>query len=244
MRRFSTSRHQARRKDMGFALPAHERWQEAIALSSAYPAMTLEEARVRVQEERARICRRRDPATGVQNGRTLDLPDVVTDDRGTMLRRQIGQSSAQRRPVRAEPPHPAWDRALRNPSIGRRELDKLLSDAKSATNRRKDHVEPGHKVRRLTHRPNRVFELTRTVVRWAVERDSDRQPDARDEAANQEGSPARTHVVARGDPNTVVGARQGAHQAGALEATGWRPTDVSRHGADDETFTCDRAAHR
>jgi integrase len=56
-------------------------------------------------------------------------------------------------------------------SIGRRELNRLLSDAKSATDGRKGHLKPGHKVRRLTHRPNRVFELTRTVVRWAVEQE-------------------------------------------------------------------------
>jgi len=60
---------------------------------------------------------------------------------------------------------------LRIHSIGRRELNKLLNDAKSAIGGRKGHFKAGDKVRRLTHRPNRVFELMRTVVRWAVEQE-------------------------------------------------------------------------
>jgi integrase len=48
--------------------------------------------------------------------------------------------------------------------ITRRDLSKMLNTAKSATDSRE-----GHSPRRLTHRPNRVFELTRAVIRWAVE---------------------------------------------------------------------------
>jgi integrase len=132
----------------------------------------LEEARVRAQEERARVSRGGDPATGVQERK--DAPtfrDVVGE-----WQRDYAKTNRTER-VRKDDQSvlnlhilPGIGH-LRVHSIGRRELNKLLSDAKSATDGRKGHLKPGHKVRRLTHRPNRVFELTRTVVRWAVEQE-------------------------------------------------------------------------
>jgi integrase len=137
-----------------------------------YPTLTLEEARVRAQEERARVSRGGDPATGVQERK--DSPtfrEVVAE-----WQRDYAEASRTER-VRKD------DQSVFNlyvlpaigdmkiQSIGRRELNKMLSDAKTATDGRKGHVKPGHKVRRLTHRPNRVFELTRAVMRWAVEQE-------------------------------------------------------------------------
>jgi hypothetical protein len=127
---------------------------------------------VRALEERASISRGADPATGVQERR--DAPtfrDVVAE-----WQRDYAKTSRTER-VRKD------DQSVLNRyilpgighmrihSIGRRELNKLLSDAKSAADGRKGHLKPGHKARRLTHRPNRVFELTRAVVRWAVEQE-------------------------------------------------------------------------
>ena len=53
--------------------------------------------------------------------------------------------------------------------LGRRELSRMMNDAKLATDGRKGHTQKSTNARRLTHRPNRVFELVRTVMRWAVE---------------------------------------------------------------------------
>ena len=44
----------------------------------------------------------------------------------------------------------------------------MLNHAKSATDGRKGHLKAGAGPRRLTHRPNRVFELTRAITRWAL----------------------------------------------------------------------------
>src|SRR5262249_26542046 len=52
--------------------------------------------------------------------------------------------------------------------ITRRELSKMLSNVKIATDGRKGRAKKVGKPRRLTHRPNRVFELTRAIFRWGV----------------------------------------------------------------------------
>ena len=137
-----------------------------------YPALSLEEARVRAQEERARVSRGVDPAAGVQERKHAPtFQEVVAE-----WQRDYAEANRTER-VRKD------DQSVLNlyilpsignmkiHSIGRREMNKLLSDAKSAVDGRKGHSKPGHKARRLTHRPNRVFELMRAVLRWAVEQE-------------------------------------------------------------------------
>ena len=134
-----------------------------------YPLLSLEEARIRAHEGRAQISRGADPATGAQERRAAptfreiaeewqasyaetNRTERVRNDDKSVLRCYILPAIGD----------------MKGADIGRRELSKMLNDAKLATDGRKGHLKAGGRARRLTHRPNRVFELTRAIIRWAV----------------------------------------------------------------------------
>jgi integrase len=134
-----------------------------------YPTMSLEEARIRVQEERAKISRGADPAGGEQERKAAPTFRDIAEE----WQSNYAEANRSER-VRKDDQSVLCCHILpaigdmKGSDIGRRELSKLLNGAKAATDRRKGHTRPGRKPRRLTHRPNRVFELTRAIFRWAV----------------------------------------------------------------------------
>jgi integrase len=57
--------------------------------------------------------------------------------------------------------------AMKVQDIGRREITLMLAKVQAAKDGRKGHIKKGADPRTLTHRPNRVFQLTRAILRWA-----------------------------------------------------------------------------
>ena len=53
-------------------------------------------------------------------------------------------------------------------AVQRRDISRMLSAAKAATDGRRGHTKANRPQRPLTHRPNKVHEVTRTIFRWAV----------------------------------------------------------------------------
>jgi integrase len=134
-----------------------------------YPTMSVEEARIRAQEERARIARGSDPASGV-------LERKLAPTFGEITAAWQASHAEANRSARVRKDDSSMLARYILPAIGdmkasdvsRRELSMMLNQAKSATDGRKGHAKDGSHARRLTHRPNRVFELTRAITRWAV----------------------------------------------------------------------------
>lgn len=144
--------------------------RRAVTLGS-YPALALKEARRRAKRLQAEIEdeeKRADPAGGVRARREAETfeelsaawierhgipnksPRALDDDRSMLARHvlpEIGQMKAR--------------------EITKRDVIRLLDKVAA----KPDARQPGKKVRKLTHRPNRVFELVRAIFRWAVGRD-------------------------------------------------------------------------
>ncbi len=57
--------------------------------------------------------------------------------------------------------------AMKVQDIGRREITLMLAKVQDAKDGRKGHLKKDAAPRTLTHRPNRVFQLTRAILRWA-----------------------------------------------------------------------------
>jgi integrase len=135
-----------------------------------FPGMSLEEARRRAHEELAAIGRGADPAAGVQERKAApSFRDVVAEW-------QSAHAEANRSERVRKDDQSMLDRyilpaigGVKATDIGRRELSKMLNDAKAATDGRQGRKKKGRQGRRLTHRPNRVFELVRAIMRWAME---------------------------------------------------------------------------
>jgi integrase len=135
-----------------------------------YPRMSLEEARQRAREELAAVGRGADPAAGIQERYAAPcLREVVAEW-------QASHAESNRSERVRKDDQSMLDRYIlpaigdmKASEIGRRELSKMLNDAKAATDSRQGHMKKGRKGRRLTHRPNRVFELVRAILRWAME---------------------------------------------------------------------------
>lgn len=154
-----------------------------------YPAMGLEEARTRAREEFAAVSRGADPAAGVQARKHAETfrriveawqrehaaanrGDRTRADDQSMLERHIFPEIGDMKAV----------------EITKRDVLRLLSvvaakpDARSIANRGRrkgaDDLKRAHKLadhvrsaRKLTHRPNRVFQLVRAIIRWAIGQD-------------------------------------------------------------------------
>ena len=134
-----------------------------------YPDISLAEARVRAQEERARVSRGADPAAGIQERKTAPtLGEVAAEWQATHA--ELNRSGR----VRGD------DRSILKlyvlPSIGdmkvhsisRRDISVMLAEVRKAIDCRKGHIKTGVTPRRLTHRANAVFALVRSIMRWAL----------------------------------------------------------------------------
>jgi integrase len=134
-----------------------------------YPTISLEEARTLAREAVAAISRDADPVSGVQERKGAPtFADVVeewterhakpnkgwrtVEDDQAMLRRhvlpQIGTMKAA--------------------EITKRDIIRMLDAVAVAPDARAKRKSA---ARKLTHRPNRAFELTRSILNWAVGRD-------------------------------------------------------------------------
>lgn len=132
-------------------------------------ALGLEEARDLAKDHLASISRGADPAAGVSDRREAPTfeelaadwierhgtpnksPRALRDDRSMLDRHvlpEIGTMKAQ--------------------EITKRDLIRLFDKVKATPDSRGSAAA---KPRKLTHRPNRVFELVRAILRWAVGRD-------------------------------------------------------------------------
>ena len=151
-----------------------------------YPDLSVNAARARALEERARIARGADPAAAVQERKEAPTfaeiaqewikvhaqlnksPRSIRDDQ-SMLRRHILPAIGN----------------MRAAEVAKRDVVHLLSAVKLKRDARfVKRLPAGHKpvrkkidfpvldaMRTLSHRPNRVFELVRAIFRWALKQD-------------------------------------------------------------------------
>jgi hypothetical protein len=134
-----------------------------------YPEMRLAEARVRAQEERARVSRGADPAAGIQERKMVStFREVATEWQTNHA--ELNRSGQVRGddcsilklyvlPVIGD---------MKVTDISRRDISLMLSEVRKAIDRRKGHNKRGDAPRRLTHRANAVFALVRSIMRWAL----------------------------------------------------------------------------
>jgi integrase len=145
--------------------------RRAVALGS-YPSIGLKEARRRAKQLQAEIEdeeKRADPAGRVKVRREAETFEELAQ---TWIERH-GQPNKCSRAVQDD--RSMLDRHI-YPEIGqmkaremtKRDVIRLLDKVASKSDARQSGKP---KARRLTHRPNRVFELVRAIFRWAVGRD-------------------------------------------------------------------------
>lgn len=137
----------------------------------SYPALALKEARRRAKQLQAEIGDegiRADPASGVKARREAEtfeeLVSVWIDRHGTpnkSLRALKDDRSMLALHVLPEIGQ------MKAREITKRDIIWLLDKVAAKTDAR----QPAKKARKLTHRPNRVFELVRSIFRWAAGRD-------------------------------------------------------------------------
>lgn len=138
--------------------------------------MTLEEARGAAQEARRAVAKGADPAADKRARKVAETfkdlsddwlelhaepnkdPRAVADDK-SMLKRHILPEIGSMRAV----------------EVTKRDVIRLLDTVAAKPDARQERKTEGAKrlkaSRRLTHRPNRVFELVRAIFRWGVGRD-------------------------------------------------------------------------
>jgi integrase len=137
-----------------------------------YPNMSLEEARTRAREELAAVARGADPAGSKQIRKDADTFSEVAED----WMERHGKPNKGSRTLRDD--RSMLDRhilpeigAVRAVEITKRDVIRLLDTVAAKTDARSSNDKKAGTARRLTHRPNRVFELVRSIFRWAVGRD-------------------------------------------------------------------------
>lgn len=133
-----------------------------------YPTVTLERARIAAAKNRIEVAEGGDPAAGVQLRKAAPTFRELIEDWET------GHAMANRSlRVRADDQSMLTRHILpaigdmKVQDIGRRELTLMLGKVRTAKDGRKGHTKSGQAARSLTHRPNRVFQLTRAILRWA-----------------------------------------------------------------------------
>jgi integrase len=137
-----------------------------------FPAMGLENARTRAKEETTAVAHGADPAGAVAARREAETFAEVSED---WLERHAVPNK-RRRAV-------ADDRSMLArhilPEIGsmkaieitKKDVLRMLDAVAAKPDARLGESGQRKASRKLTHRPNRVFELTRAIFRWAVGRD-------------------------------------------------------------------------
>jgi integrase len=134
-----------------------------------YPDMGLEEAREAAREARREIAKGGDPAAGKVATKTaptfrqvaIDWQENYAEANRSWRVRKDDQSVLSRYIL------PAIGDLKAN-TLSRRELSQMLNGVKVATDGRKGHTKGTDDPRRMTHRANKVFEVVRAIIRWAV----------------------------------------------------------------------------
>ena len=142
-----------------------------FVMLGGYPAHSLDEARTWALGLRAEIARGADPAAGIAARKASVTFAALTDD---WLQRHGERNKSPRalqddRSMLSRHVLPAIG-AMKADQIEKRDLIRLL-DAVAAAPDARLKAHGGAKPRALTHRPNRVFELVRSIFRWSVRRD-------------------------------------------------------------------------
>lgn len=142
----------------------------------SYPVMTLEEAREAAHECRRSVARGGDPAADKKARKAAETFAELADDWIELH----GKPNKSQRAVRDD--RSMLDRhilpeigAMKAGEITKRDVIRLLDAVAAKTDARQETSSSKGKkpleARKLTHRPNRVFEVVRAIFRWAVGRD-------------------------------------------------------------------------
>jgi integrase len=149
----------------------------------AYPAVTLESARIQAGEARIAAMRGADPAAAVQARRDAETfrelaaewieRHAQPNKRERTVRGDLGMLKVHVYPAIGD---------MKASEISKRDLIRMLDTvAGKADGRMKPRTAPVRRrspsrviapkpARRLTHQPNRVFQLVRSIFRWAISR--------------------------------------------------------------------------
>ncbi len=133
-----------------------------------YPEISLEEARNRAREELGKIARGADPASGVKERKQAPTFRELTEDwfcRHAEPNKTSRALSDDRSMLELHILPEIGD--IKSTELTRRHIISLLDKVSAKSDARSKSKDR----RRLTHRPNRVFELVRSIFRWAVGRD-------------------------------------------------------------------------
>lgn len=144
--------------------------RRVVGLGS-YPSMSLKDARTKAKRVQADIEDREtraDPAAGVRERRAAPTFNELADDWLDRHARPNKSPRAVRDDISMLDRHvlPRIG-AMRATGIAKRDIIRMLDEISAKSDARAGR-DPG---RRMTHRPNRVFELVRAIFRWAVGRD-------------------------------------------------------------------------
>lgn len=133
-----------------------------------YPDLCLEAARLAAAKTRIAVAEGGDPASAVQLRRSAPTFKEIVDDwaQGHALANRSARVRADDQSMLKRYVLPLIG-AMKVQDITRRELTMMLGKVRTAKDGRKGHVKKGVEPRALTHRPNRVFQLTRAILRWA-----------------------------------------------------------------------------
>ncbi|MFM9848919.1 MAG: tyrosine-type recombinase/integrase [Hyphomicrobiaceae bacterium] len=140
----------------------------------SYPDMTLEEARDAAHDARRSVAKGGDPAAEKQARKAAETFSELADE---WIERH-GKPNKSERAVRDD--RSMLDRhilpeigSMKAGEIAKRDVIRLLDTvaAKGDARGKAKAVGKSKPARKLTHRPNRVFEVVRAIFRWAVGRD-------------------------------------------------------------------------
>lgn len=133
-----------------------------------FPDMSLEAARRAATKARITVWEGGDPAGGVETRKAAPTFAQVVDQ-WLALHASANRSNRVRRDDQSMLQKYILPRlgTLKAQDIGRQQIAALNALVQSAGDLRKGHALGRLNPRRLTHRPNRVFELVRAILRWA-----------------------------------------------------------------------------
>lgn len=137
-----------------------------------YPSMSLDEARTQAREAAAIVDRGKDPAAAVQALKAAEtFAEVAADwlERHAKPRKRPGSVADDQYMLKRHILPEIG--SLKASEIQRRDLRAFLDRVAAKSDSRSNKVGEDGKPRRLTHAPNRVFALVRSIFRWAAEND-------------------------------------------------------------------------
>ena len=143
--------------------------RKRIITLGRYPDLSLEDARLEAAQTRIAVAQGSDPAAGVQEFKASPtVRELIVEwqtnhaayNRAAQVRHD-DQSILARHVL----PHIG---DMKAGDLGRRELAAMLNRVKLAQDGRLGFNTPSKATRRLSTRPNRVFELMRAILRWGL----------------------------------------------------------------------------